>query len=103
VLAISAIGDPRAFHRQLEAAGAAVDAATFGDHHAFSRADVTSLVARASRAEVAVCTLKDAVKLWPLWPRGAAPLWYVSQHVTVEIGAAALDASLDLLVPNSGR
>ena len=41
-----------------------------------------------------VCTLKDAVKLGPLWPRVAPPLWYVSQTVVVERGAPALDRAL---------
>jgi tetraacyldisaccharide 4'-kinase len=40
-----------------------------------------------------VCTLKDLVKLGPLWP-GPSPLWYVSQRVDVETGADALDAVL---------
>ena len=42
--------------------------------------------------EIAVCTLKDAVKLSPHWPREAPPLWYVSQSVMVEEGRDALDA-----------
>ena len=102
VLAISAIGDPRAFERQLTSLGAHVEPATYGDHHAFTAADAASLARIADRADVAVCTLKDAVKLWPLWPRGSAPLWYVSQRLTVESGAAELDASLDRLIRNGG-
>ena len=38
------------------------------------------------RSDWLVCTLKDAVKLGPRWPRLAPPLWYVSQHVMVERG-----------------
>ena len=38
-----------------------------------------------------VCTLKDAVKLAPCWPREAPPLWYLSQSVVVDRGAEALD------------
>jgi hypothetical protein len=47
--------------------------------------------------EIAVCTLKDAVKLAPHWPREAPPLWYVSQGVILEEGLDALDALLSRL------
>lgn len=90
VLAISAIGDPRAFHAQLTAAGARVVAAAFRDHHAYTTEDVTALVRRGATCDRAVCTLKDAVKLGPLWP-GSTPLWYVSQRVDVERGIGLLN------------
>ena len=91
VLAVSAIGDPRAFEAQLRAAGARVAPRTFPDHHAFSRDDMRALAHDATGADFAVCTLKDAVKLGPLWPPSALPLWYLSQHVRIEFGAEALD------------
>jgi tetraacyldisaccharide 4'-kinase len=91
VLAISAIGDARAFESQLRTLGAQVEGAAFPDHHAFSAGDVASLARRVQGATIPVCTLKDAVKLAPLWPRQAPPLWYLSQRVSVEVGAEALD------------
>ena len=94
VLAISAIGDARAFVRQLELAGAHVSAATFGDHHQFTARELSRLVAAAEACEHTVCTLKDAVKLAPLWPRQAPRLWYVSQHVGVQHGSEAVHALL---------
>jgi tetraacyldisaccharide 4'-kinase len=67
----------------------------FPDHHAFSATDATRIAdtVRNATGDLAgvVCTLKDAVKLGPLWPREAPPLWYVSQTVVVERGAEALD------------
>jgi tetraacyldisaccharide 4'-kinase len=45
-------------------------------------------------ADVVLCTLKDAVKLAPLWPRAALPLWYVSQRAEVERGEQLLAATL---------
>ena len=45
-----------------------------------------------------MCTLKDAVKLGPLWPRGGPTLWYVSQRVTVERGERVLEDSLGRLL-----
>lgn len=98
VLAISAIGAPDAFEAQLARLGAHVTPAAFADHHDFSAADVTSLSARAAGMDLVVCTLKDAVKLGPRWPRGGVALWYLSQAVTVERGAVALDALLERLV-----
>ena len=75
-----------------------VDPAAFADHHAYGSADVEALVARAHAADRVVCTLKDAVKLGPLWPRGAPTLWYVSQRVTVERGERVLEDSLGRLL-----
>jgi tetraacyldisaccharide 4'-kinase len=98
VLAISAIGSPTAFESQLAALGARVIPADYDDHHAFTASDVSALTTRAQEADLVVCTLKDAVKLEALWPRQGVPLWYLSQAVTVERGAVALDALLERLV-----
>ncbi|MBW7934132.1 MAG: tetraacyldisaccharide 4'-kinase [Gemmatimonadaceae bacterium] len=98
VLAVSGIGAPEAFAAQLRALGAEVEATPYGDHHDFSASDITALVAGAARADRVVCTLKDAVKLGPRWPAGAPPLWYLSQTVVLETGAAALPALLDRVV-----
>jgi tetraacyldisaccharide 4'-kinase len=106
VLAVAGVGDPDAFASQLAAAGAAIELARFRDHHAYTPADAAALADRAGRrgagARLIVTTLKDAVKLGPLWPRGAPPLWYVSQRVTVERGADALAARLDAVARAAG-
>ena len=108
VLAISAIGDPDAFAAQLSGRGARVTARTFRDHHRFSRAEASALATDATGFDRVVCTLKDAVKLGPLWP-APSPLWYVSQRVVVERGAEAVDAVLTAVLlartakPYSGR
>jgi tetraacyldisaccharide 4'-kinase len=94
VLAIAAIGGPRAFFEQLRQEGAEVQEAAYADHHAFTAADVAHLVRCGARADRVLCTLKDAVKLGPLWPAAAPPLWYVSQRAEIERGSASLDASL---------
>ncbi|CAA9291531.1 MAG: hypothetical protein AVDCRST_MAG11-147, partial [uncultured Gemmatimonadaceae bacterium] len=58
---------------------------------AYTAAQAAALAAAAAAAAaLPVCTLKDAVKLAPLWPRGAGALWYLSQRVTVERGADEL-------------
>jgi tetraacyldisaccharide 4'-kinase len=90
VLAVSAIGDPNAFEQQLISCGASVEPLAFRDHHRFTKQEVARIAERAVHHDRIVCTLKDAVKLGPLWP-GPSPLWYVSQRVDVEAGAGALD------------
>ncbi|MGH7653058.1 MAG: tetraacyldisaccharide 4'-kinase [Gemmatimonadaceae bacterium] len=94
VLAAAGIGDPRAFASQLADAGAQLELAAERDHHAYSAADAAALARRAEKNGMLVCTLKDAVKLGPVWPRAAPPLWYLSQRVVVESGASDLDGIL---------
>ena len=99
VLAICGIADPRAFEAQLSAAGGRVNLRSFGDHHAFSEGDVAALVADGTTVTanggLVVCTLKDAVKLFPRWPAGACGLSFLSQQVIVEAGHEMLDRLLD--------
>jgi len=95
VLIVAAIGAPAAFVAQVRASGVAeAEEILFPDHHRFTEGDVARIVRSATHADVVVCTLKDAVKLAPLWPRVALPLWYVSQRAEVERGEHLLDASL---------
>lgn len=92
VHAVAGVGDTEAFFAQLRGAGARVEAHPFRDHHAFTRAEAEGL-ARAAAGAPVVCTLKDAVKLERQWPRGAGPLWYVSQRVEFDRGREAVLAS----------
>ena len=95
VLRVAGVGAPEAFFAQVRAYGMLDSTVmTYGDHHAFTADDVQFILRTATRAEAVVCTLKDAVKLAPLWPRDVLPLWYVSQRADVERGAHVLDASL---------
>jgi tetraacyldisaccharide 4'-kinase len=95
VRAVAGIGWPPAFFEQLAAAGAEVDALPFPDHHAYSVADVARIRRYTVPGTTTVCTLKDAVKLGPLWPREAEPLWYVSQRVEFDFGVESVLAALD--------
>lgn len=96
VLALSAVGDPAAFERQLATFGLAVwSHLRYPDHHAFSASDLDHLVRQAAKGAGVVCTLKDAVKLAPRWPAMAVPLWYVSQAVQVVAGREVLVGGLD--------
>ena len=89
-LAVSAIGDPAAFVAQLRAAGLTVESVAERDHYLFTAADAARLSEKARRNDLTICTLKDAVKLGPLWPPDAPPLWYLSQRLRVERGAEIL-------------
>lgn len=96
--AVAAVGAPDAFFAQVTAQGASLDPHPFPDHHAFDARDVERIVRSGERRGGVICTLKDAVKLAPLWPRAGPTLWYVSQRAVVERGAAALDASLESIL-----
>lgn len=95
VMAIAAIANPETFFEQLSAVGAEVMPHPYPDHHPFTEGEAKSLAATAEAADFVVCTLKDAVKLAPLWPPQGGSLWYVSQRVSIEDGAARLDEMLD--------
>ncbi len=91
-LAVAAVGNPTAFFRQLQSLGAAVVPMAYPDHHAYTAQDTALISARSAQCDYVVCTLKDAVKLGPLWPASRSPLWYVSLVVQVESGESAIDA-----------
>jgi tetraacyldisaccharide 4'-kinase len=97
VLAVSAIGNPHAFAAQLRRVGAVVSMRAFPDHHVFSGRDAARIAGESRGLDMVVCTLKDAVKLGPIWPADAPPLWYVSQSVQVESGGAIIDDLLSRL------
>jgi len=98
VVAAAAVGEPNAFFAQLRALGARVEERPFRDHHAFEGADARALADAAGRRDALVCTLKDVVKLAPLWTPAAAPLWYVSQIAVVERGGSLLDHGLEAVL-----
>lgn len=95
VLAAAGIGDPDSFAAQLREAGADVELRSFPDHHAYDAPDIERLSRDARVFDHLVCTLKDAVKLGPRWPREGPPLWYVSLRCTIEAGLTDVSAMLD--------
>ena len=96
--ATAAVGDPSAFFAQLRENGAEIQPSPYADHHAFTKDDAIALASTAEHLEGVVCTLKDAVKLGPLWPAAAPPLWYVSQIAVFERGSALLDRAMDAVL-----
>lgn len=70
IIALSGIGRPEKFRATLEALGAiVVGERAFGDHHAYTAADVGGVVAEARSGDLIVATTeKDMTKLAALWP-----------------------------------
>ncbi len=97
VMLITGVGEPGLVAAQLTAAGASVTLRAFPDHHAFTDQELAAAGEAANRADFAVCTLKDAVKISARWP-GSVPLWYVSQRVIVERGVEHVDGILERMV-----
>jgi tetraacyldisaccharide 4'-kinase len=95
VRAVVSIANPGAFIRQLEQIGARVLPSVYPDHHNFTAEETAHIASERDGIDSFVCTLKDAVKLGPQWPRLAPPLWYVSQHVMVERGVGGIERLLD--------
>jgi tetraacyldisaccharide 4'-kinase len=95
VLAVAGVGDPRSFRDQLIEAGARVTMRVFPDHHVYESSDGAAVARDVTSFEHVVCTMKDAVKLAPIWPREAGPLWYVSLRCRIEVGGAEVSALLD--------
>ncbi|HEV2509235.1 tetraacyldisaccharide 4'-kinase [Bosea sp. (in: a-proteobacteria)] len=96
VLAVSGIGRPGKFAATLRAAGARLGGEhAYGDHHAYSDADVAALIAdaKAKACRIAV-TEKDMVKLAPLWPAAERSLLLCVPVTLVFEDEAALDALL---------
>jgi len=98
IAATAAVGEPAAFFAQLRELGARVEEHAFPDHHAFDSVDARALAQAAAAREGLVCTLKDAVKLAPLWTPAAAPLWYVSQIAVIERGLSLLDHGFEAVL-----
>jgi tetraacyldisaccharide 4'-kinase len=94
VVAVAGVAAPDAFRRQLEHLGAHVRLHAFRDHHPYSADDVRMIAHAGQQAGLVVCTLKDAVKLAPLWPRGGPSLWYLTQQVILERGRPEMDRLL---------
>jgi tetraacyldisaccharide 4'-kinase len=98
VVAASGIADPDAFVAQTKATGAAVQVATWKDHHAYRDEDVAWLAHAARRADHVVITQKDAVKLRDRWPNSVPEPLGARLDLEWEEGGERIAASLDAVV-----
>jgi len=98
VVAASGIADPDAFVAQTKATGAAVQVATWKDHHDYRDEDVAWLAHAARRADHVVITQKDAVKLRDRWPAAVPEPLVALLDLSWEQGGDAIAAVLDAVV-----
>jgi tetraacyldisaccharide 4'-kinase len=98
VVAASGIADPDAFVAQTKATGAAVQVATWKDHHDYRDEDVAWLAHAARRADHVVITQKDAVKLRNRWPSSVPEPFVAMLDLEWEDGGDAIAAALDAVV-----
>jgi tetraacyldisaccharide 4'-kinase len=103
VVAASAIGDPEAFVAQTKQTGAAVQVATWGDHHDYGDEDIAWLAHAARRADHVVITEKDAVKLRGRWPADAPEPLVAMLDLTWEENGEAITLGLDAVVTPADR
>jgi tetraacyldisaccharide 4'-kinase len=98
VVAASGIADPDAFVAQTKATGAAVQVATWKDHHDYRDEDVAWLAHAARRADHVVITQKDAVKLRDRWPHAVPEPLVAMLDLVWEEGGDRIAAALDAVV-----
>jgi tetraacyldisaccharide 4'-kinase len=98
VVAASGIADPDAFVAQTKATGAAVQVATWKDHHDYRDEDVAWLAHAARRADHVVITQKDAVKLRDRWPATVPEPLVALLDLSWEAGGDRIAAVLDAVV-----
>ena len=98
VVAASGIADPDAFVAQTKATGAAVQVATWKDHHEYREEDVAWLAHAARRADHVVITQKDAVKLRDRWPTTVPEPLVAMLDLEWEDGGDTIAAALDTVV-----
>src|SRR3954453_4137591 len=98
VVAASGIADPDAFVAQTKATGAAVQVATWKDHHDYRDEDVAWLAHAARRADHVVITQKDAVKLRGRWPSSVPEPLVAMLDLQWEEGGESIAAALDAAV-----
>ena len=98
VVAASGIADPDAFVAQVKGAGAAVQVATWKDHHDYRDEDVAWLAHAARRADHVVITEKDAVKLRDRWPAAVPEPLVAVLDLAWERDGDRIVAALDAVV-----
>ncbi len=98
VVAASGIADPDAFVSQVKGTGAAVQVATWKDHHDYRDEDVAWLAHAARRADHVVITEKDAVKLRDRWPHAVPEPLVAVLDLVWEEGGQRIMAALDAVV-----
>jgi tetraacyldisaccharide 4'-kinase len=103
VVASAGIADPAGFVSQVKATGAAVQVATWKDHHEYSPEDVAWLVHASQRADHLVVTEKDAVKLRDRWPADTPEPLVAVLDLVWEANGDAIAVALDAVITPAER
>jgi tetraacyldisaccharide 4'-kinase len=103
VVASAGIADPAGFVSQVKATGAAVQVATWKDHHEYTAEDVLWLAHAARRADHLVVTEKDAVKLRERWPEDAPEPLVAVLDLVWEANGDAIAVALDAVITPAER
>jgi len=103
VVASAGIADPAGFVSQVKATGAAVQVATWKDHHEYSPEDVAWLVHASRRADHLVVTEKDAVKLRDRWPANTPEPLVAVLDLVWEANGDAIAVALDAVITPAER
>lgn len=98
VVAAAAIGDPDSFVGQLKGAGAAVQVATWRDHHQYGPEDLAWLAKASRKSDHLVITEKDAVKLRDRWPAGVPEPLVAQLDLAWDAGEPGFVGALDAVV-----
>jgi tetraacyldisaccharide 4'-kinase len=103
VVASAGIADPAGFVSQVKATGAAVQVATWKDHHEYSSEDIAWLVHASRRADHLVVTEKDAVKLRDHWPADTPEPLVAVLDLVWEANGEAIAVALDAVITPAER
>jgi tetraacyldisaccharide-1-P 4'-kinase len=103
VVASAGIADPAGFMSQIKATGAAVQVATWKDHHEYSQEDIAWLAHASRRADHLVVTEKDAVKLRDRWPDDAPEPLVAVLDLVWEANGDAIAVALDAVMTPAER
>lgn len=107
VYAFCGIGNPEAFFESLSQSGLHVaETRTFDDHHAYSKADIESILERSQHcnAEVILCTQKDWIKCEPLLPKeNESAFASLAMELDFIAGYDIITQQLDTLLKTKGK
>ena len=103
VVASAGIADPAGFVSQIKATGAAVQVATWKDHHEYSPEDIAWLAHASRRADYLVVTEKDAVKLRDRWPDDTPEPLVAVLDLVWEANGDAIAVALDAVITPAER
>jgi tetraacyldisaccharide 4'-kinase len=93
-LVVSGVGNPESFARQVGQTGIRVQTLVFPDHHRYTARDVKKMLHASGGLDYVVVTVKDALKLRPLWPEDQTEPLVADLRVEWESGVEMIETAL---------